>query len=168
MIKYDERIISGEEKPKQAFKALPNGEYVVRIDEIKTPVEVSIENAKIKLRDASGKIVKGEFETIDKLDFARFDITLTITEGEFAGRKIWSKLSTHPDYMWILKGLLYATGNTNITLSELSALVGTTVKVDTNTTEQSYTKTEIDPTTALETEVQKTASKTFVNKYLKP
>lgn len=169
MIKYDEPILgeNTNEDKKANFERLPNGEYVVEIEEIKEPVEVKIANAKVKLRDADNKIVRGEYTTKDNLEFVRFDVVLRIAEGAFEGRKIWTKLSTHPDYVWILKGLLYVTGNSKMTLNEIPTLVGTKVAVDTNTVDRTYTKTEIDPTTALETEVEKTTVKTFVNRYIK-
>lgn len=167
MIDYNKQLVTGEPTQKKGFDPLPSGEYVVEIESIADPVEVSIDNAKLKLRDETGKIVRGEFTTTPHLDFARFDVTLKIADGEFAGRKIWTKLSTHPDYVWVLKGLLYATNNTNLTLAQLKQLEGTIVKVDANSVEQTYTKTEIDPVTALQTEVEKTTTKTFVNRYLK-
>lgn len=167
MIDYNKKIVTGEAPAKQGFAPLPSGEYVVEIESISDPNEVHIDNAKIKLRDETGKIVRGEYTTTPALDFVRFDVTLRITEGEFAGRKIWTKLSTHPDYVWVMKGLFYATGQTDLTLGQLKQLEGTTVRVDANSVEQTYTKTELDPVTALETEVEKTVTKTFVNKYLK-
>jgi hypothetical protein len=167
MIDYNKKLVSGETPKKKGFAPLPSGEYVVEIESISAPNEVNIDNAKIKLRDENNKIVRGEYTTAPKLQFVRFDVTLKITEGEFAGRKIWTKLSTHPDYVWVLKGLLYTTNSTDLTLAQLSQLVGKTVRVDANTVDQTYTKKEIDPQTALETEVEKTITKTFVNKYLK-
>jgi hypothetical protein len=167
MIDYNKKIITGEAPAKQGFAPLPSGEYVVEIESISEPNEVHIDNAKLKLRDNTGKIVRGEFTTVPSLDFVRYDVTLKIAEGEFAGRKIWTKLSTHPDYVWVMKGLFYATNNPDLTLANIKTLEGYLVKVDANSVEQTYVKTELDPTTALETEVTKTVTKTFVNKYLK-
>jgi len=167
MIDYNKKIVTGEAPAKKGFAPLPSGEYVVEIESIGQPNEVHIDNAKVKLRDDTGKIVRGEYTTTPSLDFVRFDVTLRIVDGEFAGRKIWTKLSTHPDYVWVMKGLFYAINRTDLTLGQLKELEGATVRVDANTVEQTYTKTELDPVTALETQVEKTVQKTFVNRYLK-
>lgn len=165
MIDYNKKLVT--ETKSTGYDPLPSGEYIVEIEEIKDPVEVKIDNARVKLRDENNKIVRGEYTTVDHLEFVRFDVTLKIAEGDFSGRKIWTKLSTHPDYVWVMKGLLYATNQTQLTLADLNQLVGSIVKVDTNTVEQNYTKRELDPVTAIETEVEKTTMKTFVNRYLK-
>lgn len=167
MINYDKPILGPQENaiPKKSFEPL-FGEFTVEITEVTEPVEVKIPKGRIKLRDENNKIVRGEFVEVDNLEFVRFDVVLTVVEGEHEGRKIWTKLSTHPDYIWLLKGLLHITDNRDTPLGGIAkSLVGHIVKVDVNTVDRTYTKKEVDPETAIEVEVEKTTQKTYVNKY---
>lgn len=165
MINLNEKIVN--EQDKASFTPIVDGDYEVEVVEIKGPEQVSLQNVSVKARDVEGRIIKGQKTVLPQLDFVRFNVTLKIVGGEFDGRRIWTKLTTHPDYVWLLKGFVFATGQTDISLSSLPTLVGSRVKVNTTTSAQTYTKVEVDPETALETEVTKTTEKTFVNRYNK-
>lgn len=171
MIDLTKQVIDNPSTPKEGgkkgFEPLPSGEYTVKFEKISTPKEVKIPKARVKLRDENGKIVSGEYTSVKNLEFLRWDVTLVITEGEFEGRKIWTKLSTHPDYVWLLKGALMVVDNPTATYAEVENLDKDELfRVDVNTVERTYTKTETDPDTGIEEEVEKTTMKTFVNRYM--
>jgi len=161
-------IVKGKENPQIKFTPLPDGEYKVRVEEIKDWVAKDFVDAEINQRDTDGKIVKDDTGKNVKIkaSFKAYsaDITFMILEGDFAGRKIFANVTTHPDVLFLLEGFLYAVGKTEIMLQDLQKeCLGKILGVD--IFNRKYTRTKANPLTGIDETIEST--KTAVRSFLK-
>lgn len=152
----------------EKFEKLPDGKYIVEVDEFKEWKKVDVKNAKLKARDENGKVIKGQFETVANLSFYKADVVYKVIEGEHEGRKIFGSLSTHPDQAWTISRFVYALGLEETTPADLSMLaVGNTLAIDVKFVDDTYEKVETDKETGIEQTVTKNVTRTYINEYIK-
>jgi len=159
-------VVEGKETVQKAYTPLPEGKYKVSVEVIKDWVGKDFKDVDINQRDADGKIVKDDDgkNVKVKATFTAYsaDITLSVTDGEFKGRKIFANVTTHPDVLFLLEGFLYAVGKSSIVLSALQKeCINKNLEVEVYN--RSYTKTVTDPSTGLDKDVEftKTAVRNF-------
>ena len=162
-------IVKGKENVQIKYTPLPDGKYHVYVEEIKPWVAKDFVGVDINQRDSDGRIVKGDDgkPTKVKATFTAYsaDMTLTILDGEFTGRKIFANVTTHPDVLFLLEGFLYAVSMPEITLSDLQVKCkGERLIVDTYNRE--YVKTKANPLTGIDEQI--VSNKTAVRSFLKP
>lgn len=154
---------TGERKP---FEPLPEAEYVVEVTEIK-PWKASTKDVWVSQRDGNGRLIKDSAGKIVKelhknLTFYNCNVTLTIAEGEFKGRKMWTNLTTHPNATFITENFLYAVEEDEITYGQIPTIC-INKKLVVGTENKEYTVTATNADTGLEEEIKKvkTEVKTF-------
>lgn len=161
-------VVKGRENQQKGFEPLPDGKYVVEVEKIEDWKAQEFKDAEINVRDADGKIVKGADGKNMKVkaDFTAYsaNITFTVIDGEFTGRKIFGNVTTHPDVLFLLEGFLFAVNKKEIVLTDLQKeCINKRLIVEVYTRET--TRTKADPHTGMDVTI--TAKKNAVRNFLK-
>lgn len=172
MINLNDKIKARQqtnEKTVSSNNPIPEGVYDVVVDEIKPWVQL-VKDTVINRRDEMGRLIKdanGQVvkDTIKNYAFYTCDIRLSIVGGEFANRKIYSSLTTHPNAVFITQGFLYAIGEGELTYGQIQTRgLGKTLRVETKN--ETYDKKAVNPDTGSES--VETRVVTRVKTFLRP
>ena len=162
--------IQGKQGMGGTFELLPKAKYEVLITKV-TPWVGKTLDIKVNRRGADNKIVKAADGKTNVKDLMvgytiyESDIEFTVVTGKYEKRKLFSKLSTHPDLMFRAENLLWAVDEKEATLNEIqSVCLGKRLSVDVEI--DTYNKKETDPTTSKEILVPK--SRNEVKGFAKP
>jgi hypothetical protein len=158
-----------QQETKRSYEPIPAGTYNVRVLEI-APWEKQVKDIYINERDEKNRLVKdSDGNTVRSLvknvEYYNANVTFEITSGEFANRRLWSNLTTHPNATFITDNFLYAIGAKEMVASEIpTKAVGKTLDVVVEIS--SYKRTVTDPDTGLET--SETRTRNEVKSFRKP
>lgn len=135
---------------------LPKGDYLVEVKYFKE-WKPNTKNIMVNVRDENGRIVRDEKDQIVKelvkdCTYYVTTMSLEVLDGEFAGERIWTTLTTHPNATFIMENFLYAIGCEELMPSQIEETIGKKLKVGVEIS--SYDKKEKDKATGLETVVQ--------------
>ena len=105
------------------FKPIPDGEYTARVKEV-TPWEKTTKNIKVIQRDEEGRALKDEkgdniTEMVNNCEFYNCNVKMEIVGGEYDGRVIFHKLSTHPNMPFNIPAFLYGLGLQELAASDI-------------------------------------------------
>lgn len=115
---------------KSGFPPLPKGNYVVKLKSVgdwKTKhfdrLEANVYDDKYQqVKDANGKPVT---ELLKDFDIYNTQLCFTVVSPEeYAGRLLFTNITTHPNMPWIVPNFLHAMGVPKLRLSALPTLVG--------------------------------------------
>jgi len=162
--------IQGKQGMGGTFELLPKGKYEVQITKISDWVGKTLD-IKVNRRGVDNKVVKAADGKTNVKDLItgytlyESDVEFTIVVGDHAKRKVFCKLSTHPDLMFRAENLLWAVEEKEATLNEIQKVcLGKRLSVDVDI--DTYNKKETDPTTSKEILVPK--SRNDVKGFAKP
>lgn len=143
------------------FDDLPVGRYQVYVHEVKEWQEKIVKDAMISQRDENGETIWSEKgkplkEKIAELKYVAADVVLKVVDGEFKGRNIFTRVSTHPDALFVLEGFLFALDLGEINVGELKKHAeGLPLEVDLDY--RTYNKITTDKNTGIDTVEEKKA-----------
>lgn len=157
--KFVARADGGEQPTQRSYEPLPAGNYTVKVLEIK-PWEKQVKDIYINQRDDKGRILKDSSgknvkELTKNVEYYNALVTLEVIGGQYAGRRLFTNLTTHPNAFFITDNFLFAIEEKEMVASEiptkaLGKFLDVTVEIS------SYTKSVTDPDTGLETQEIKT------------
>lgn len=156
------RNFKAEKGSEGEYNALPEGVYTLIVKEVKPWVEQK-KTVKVIQRDANGEVIlddKGEKlrETIPDCVFYTAQVLLEVHDGEYAKRRIYHGLTTHPNMQFIIPNFLHGIGIADCKASEIqSKVVGRLCMA--NVFIESYIKKTIDKDTGLETSEERLVNK---------
>jgi hypothetical protein len=148
---------------------IPAGIYNTKVDKIESWKEIT-KDVMVNLTDDRGRIMRDEDGKIIKelqkdVTFYTADVQLSITEGEYTGRKIFTNLTTHPNALFITQSFLHATKSEIMRYADIPTnCLGKTLAVETFNEERFSNM--IDPQTGLETQMPRTYTK--VKSFIRP
>lgn len=157
------------EKKTGKLDPIPVGVYMVKVDKI-DPWKEIVKDIMVNVVDDRGRLVRDENGQIVKelqrdVKFYTADVQLSITEGDFAGRKIFTNLTTHPNALFITQNFLYAIRAEIMRYADIpEKCIGATLSVETVNEER--TRNTIDPVTGLEAQMPTVYSK--VKTFIRP
>lgn len=153
----DKVVVANTEVPAtRDFGPLPKGTYNLRLLEVADWKPRQLKNVRVisyddkfqKVKDGSGNdIVK----VADTITIYETNMKFEVVDGSYKGRWVFHRVSTHPNRPWEIPNMLAGFGVPSIKVSNISTLVGSTVKA--NVDVDGYTKKVIDDETGLENEV---------------
>lgn len=123
MINDLNQVVKGEAPKANEFSPLPEGEYIVKVKEIK-PWESQTKNIYVNQKDENGWLIRDANNKIVKKlhkDFTFYNarVTFEVLEGEQKGRKLSENLTTHPNADFITTNFLYAANVGEITVGDI-------------------------------------------------
>lgn len=159
MITLNTKIV---DQPATATGPIVDGTYAVKVTKV-DPWKEHIKDVLINVRDERGRIVKDTAGAIVKQmskdhKFHTADVVLEITDGPFAGRNLYTSLTTHPNASFITENFVRATGQTNVLIGDLvKTSIGKTLHVE--VVNETFEKRSVDKDTGADVVELKTKAK---------
>lgn len=131
-------VVVAEEAKTVDFSPLPDGVYTLKLLSV----------GEWESRVLTSLVLKPSGEKVSNVKIYNSNLKFEVIGGDFAGRLVFDKLTTHPNIPWSISGFLHAVGVESMKPSEINKLVGRVV--DAVVKIGSYTKIITDPETGLE------------------
>lgn len=153
------RKYEAKEGKNMDFSPIPEGMYKVRVKEISDWEEKNQKNVKVYQKDEDGSYLvddKGEriTETIEDCTFYECNVRFEVIGGDYAGRLVFHKLTTHPNRDFTIQNFLYGVDEKELEASDIQKeCIGLECEISVYIDE--YTKTVQNKETGLDEEVSK-------------
>lgn len=153
MIQNLDTVVVAEEAKSVDFSPLPAGTYTLRLLDVEDWKPTVLANL----------VLKPSGEKVTNVTVYNANLKFGVVGGDYDGRLIFDRLTTHPNIPWSISGFLHAMGVEAMAPSQIKTLidgvVDATIKI------ASYEKIITDPTTGLE--IPETKIKNEVTRYKK-
>lgn len=133
---------------------VPVGDYEVKVLSV-DDWKPTTKDIYVNVTDGRGRIVRGDDgkpvkELVKGHTFYTADVVLEITDGDYAGSRLYTSLTTHPNASFITENFVRAVGLIGVPLRDVPAkAVDLTLTV--GVVHDSYEKKTVDNDTGLET-----------------